>query len=227
MLVRGLSVLVFVTVAGCASVPMPIIPNEPPVKSLILSETKNVVLSPFRIKTSQGTKTFVSSYFSQRQPMRGWQAGQEYPVATQIVTEELRSLGINIFESTEGLLAPGIRDKLDFLLSGTVQPIQLDIHDTYSGNYSEGHYRLNVKVVDARSGETVWEGESEAHGSLMNDPEVIHDLAMGSNVVASISQNEDRAARLIITNAFRGMVRTHSEELRRVFSLREATQMLK
>ena len=103
MLARGLSFLIFAAIAGCTSAPMPIIPNEPPVKNLILNETRNVVLSPFRIKTSQGTKTFVSSYFSQRQPMRGWQAGQEYPIATQTVTAELRSLGINIFESTEGL----------------------------------------------------------------------------------------------------------------------------
>jgi hypothetical protein len=224
MLARGLSFLVFAAIAGCASAPMPIIPNEPPVKNLILNETRNVVLSPFHIKTSQGTKTFVSSYFSQRQPMRGWQAGQEYPIATQTVTAELRSLGINVFESTEGLLASGIRDKLDFLLSGTAQPIRLDIHDTYSGNYSEGHYRLSLKVVNARNGETVWEGENEAHGSLMNDPEVIHDLAMGSNIVASISQNEDRVSRLIITNAFRGMMRAHSEELSQVFSLRAASK---
>ena len=224
MLARGLSFLIFAAISGCTSAPMPIIPNEPPVKNLILNETRNVVLSPFRIKTSQGTKTFVSSYFSQRQPMRGWQTGQEYPIATQTVTAELRSLGINVFESTEGLLASGIRDKLDFLLSGTVQPIRLDIHDTYSGNYSEGHYRLSLKVVNARSGETVWEGESEAHGSLMNDPEVIHDLAMGSNIVASISQNEDRVSRLIITNAFRGMMRAHSEDLSQVFSLRVASK---
>lgn len=186
-------IISFCGYAGCASTPMPNIPNEPPIKSLILDETRSVALSPFRIKTSQGGRTFVSSYFSQRQPMPGWQAGQEYLIATQTVTVELRSLGINVFELTEGLLAPGIRDKLDFLLSGTVQPIRLDIHDTYSGNYSEGHYRLSLKVVDARSGETVWGGESEAHGSLMNDPEVIHDLAMGSNIVASVSQNEDRS----------------------------------
>jgi hypothetical protein len=224
MLARGLSLLILAAIAGCVSTPMPNFPNEPPIRSPIVSETRNVALSTFRIKTSQGARTFVSSYFSQRQPMRGWQAGQEYPIATQTVTEELRSLGINDFESTEGLLAPGIRDKLDFLLSGTVQPIRLDIHDTYSGNYSEGHYRLNLKVVDARSGQTVWEGESEAHGSMMNDPEVRHDLAMGSNIVASISQNEDRVSRLIITNAFRSMLREHSEELGQVFSLRAASK---
>lgn len=224
MLARGLPLLVFAAIAGCTSIPMPNFPNEPPIKSLILNETRNVALSPFRIKTSQGERTFVSSYFSQRQPMRGWQAGQEYPIATQTVTEELRSLGINVFELTEGLLAPGIRDKLDFLLSGAVQPIQLDIHDTYSGNYSEGHYRLSLKVVDARSGETVWEGESEARGSLMNDPEVRHDLAMGSNIVASISQNEDRVSRLIITNAFRSMIRGQSGGLRQIFSLRTASK---
>lgn len=224
MLARVLSLLVLAAFAGCTSTPMPNIPNEPPIKNHIFSETRNVALSSYRIKTSQGARTFVSSYFSQRQPMQGWQAGQEYPIATQTVTEELRSLGISVFESTEGLLAAGIRDRLDFLLSGTVQPIRLDIHDTYSGNYSEGHYRLSMKVVDARNGQTVWEGESEAHGSLMNDPEVRHDLAMGSNIVASISQNEDRVSRLIITNAFRRMMREHSEELGNVFSLRAASK---
>jgi hypothetical protein len=151
--------------------------------------------------------------------MPGWRAGQEYPIATQTVTDELRSLGINVFESIEGLLAPGIREKLDFLLSGAVQPIRLDIHDTYSGNYSEGHYRLSLQILDARSGETVWEGESDGQGSLTNDPEVIHDLAMGSNIIASISQNEDRIARLIITNAFRSMMRAHTDEMRRVFTM--------
>ena len=121
-------------------------------------------------------------------------------------------------------LWPGIRENLDFILSGTVQPIRLDIHDTYSGNYTEGHYRLSLKVVDARSGETVLEGESEGEGSLMNNPEVIHDLAMGSNIVASLSQNEDRVSRLIITNAFRRMIRRQSGELRQVFPLRAASK---
>jgi hypothetical protein len=222
MFARGVSLLVFAAITGCASTSMPNIPNEPPINNLALNEPRNVALSPFRIKTSQGTRTFVSSYFSQRQPMRGWQAGQEYPIATQTVTDELRSMGINVFESMEGLLAPGIRDKLDFLLSGAVQPIRLDIHDTYSGNYTEGQYRLSLKILDARSGETVWKGESDGRGSPMNDPEVIHDVAMGSNVVASLSQNEDRVARLIISNAIRSMIRAHSEELRRVFTLRAA-----
>ena len=76
MLARGLPLLVFAAIAGCTSAPMPVIPNEPPVKNLILNETRNVILSPFRIKTSQGTKTFVSSYFSQRQPMRGGKQGK-------------------------------------------------------------------------------------------------------------------------------------------------------
>lgn len=186
--------------------------------NLSLNEPRNVALSPFRIKTSQGTRTYVSSYFSQRQPMPGWQAGQEYPIATQTITDELQSMGINVFESIEGLLAPGIREKLDFLLSGAVQPIWLDIHDTYSGNYSQGHYRLSLTILDARTGETVWKGESDGQGSLMNDPEVVHDLAMGSNIVASLSQNEDRLSRLIITNAFRSMMRAHSDEMRVVFT---------
>ncbi len=224
MLGRGLAFLILAAIVGCASTSMPNIPNEPPIETLRLQGPVSVVLSPLRIKTGQGTRTFVSSYFSQRQPMPGWQVGQEYPIATQTVTEELRTLGIDVFESTEGLLAPGIRDKLDFLLSGTVQPLRLDIHDTYSGNYSEGHYRLSLKVVDARSGEKVWEAESEAHGSLMNDPEVIHDLAMGSNIVASISQNEDRVSRIIITNAFRTMMRANSEKLRQAFMQRAVPQ---
>jgi len=58
----------------------------------------------------------------------------------------------------------------------------------------------------------------------MNDPEVIHDLAMGSNIVVSISQNEDRVSRLIITNAFRSMIRGQSGELRQVFPLRAASK---
>jgi hypothetical protein len=58
----------------------------------------------------------------------------------------------------------------------------------------------------------------------MNDPEVIHDLAMGSNIVASISQNEDRVSRLIITNAFRGMIRGQSGELRKVFPLKATSR---
>jgi hypothetical protein len=120
----------------------------------------------------------------------------------------------------EGLLAPGIREKLDFLLSGAVQPIRLDIHDTYSGNYSEGLYRLSLKIIDARSGKIVWEGESDGQGSVMNDPEVIHDLAMGSNIVASLSQNEDRVSRVIITNAFRSMTRGHMDEMIRIFTIR-------
>lgn len=222
MLVKGVSLLVFVAIAGCTTMPMPNIPNEPPIKNLALNEPIIVVLSPFRIKASQGVRTYVSSSFSRRQSMQGWQAGQEYPIATQTVTEELRSLGITVVESTEDLLSPGIREKLDFLLSGTVQPIRLDVRDTYSGNYTEGDYRLSLKVVDARSGETVWEGESDGQGSLMNDPEVINDLAMSSNVVASLSQNEARVSRLIITNAFRSMMRARSEELRQVFTLRAA-----
>jgi hypothetical protein len=200
--------------------PMPHIPNEPPMNNLALKEPTFVALSPFRIKTSEGVRTYISSSFSRRQSMRGWQAGQEYPIATQTVTEELQSLGITVVEPTEDLLSPGIREKLDFLLSGTVQPVRLDIRDTASGNYTEGHYRLNFKVVGARSGETVWEGESVGQGSLMNDPAVINDLAMSSNIVASLSQNEDRVARLIITNAFRSMMRAHSEELKQVFRLR-------
>ena len=127
-------VLLLAAITGCASTSMPNIPNEPSVNKLALNEPRNVALSPFRIKTSQGARTYVSSYFSQRQPMRGWQAGEEYPIATQTVTDELQSMGITVFESMEGLLAPGIRDKLDFLLSGAVQPIRLDIHDTYSGS---------------------------------------------------------------------------------------------
>jgi hypothetical protein len=218
MRARGALLLSFVAIAGCASTTMPHVPNEPPINNLALNEPKNVALSPFRIKTSQGARTYVSSYFSQRQPMPGWQAGQDYPIATQTVTHELRSMGINVFESMEGLLASSIRDKLDFLLSGAVQPIRLDIHDTYSGNFSEGHYRLILKILDARNGETVWEGESDGQGSVMNDPEVIHDLATGSNIVASLSQNEDRVSRVIMTNAFRSMMRGHMDEMRRIFS---------
>lgn len=219
MIARVCWALIFVaSITGCASTVRPHIPNEPPVEGLRLSEPRNVVLSPFRIKTSQGTRTFVSSYFSQRQPMHGWQAGQEYPVATQTITDELRSLGFHVFDSTEGVLSPRIREKLDFLLSGTVQPIVLDIHDTYSGNYSEGNYRLSLRVVDAMSGETVWEGNSEGRASLENDPEVIHDLATGSNIIASLSQNEDRVSRVILKNAFRSMIRAHTDELRRIFA---------
>src|SRR5512146_2673376 len=101
-----------------------------------------------------------STYFSRSQSMQRGQTGQECPIATQTVTEELRSLGITVVESTEDLLSPRIREKLDFLLSGTVQPLRLNIRDTYSGNYTEGQYRLSLKVVDAQSGETVWERES-------------------------------------------------------------------
>ena len=215
MLVRGVSLLVFAAIAGCTTMPMPNIPNEPPINSLALTEPIVVVLSPFRITTNQGVRTYVSASFSRRLSMQGWHAGQEYPIATQTVTEELRSLGIHIVESTEELLLPGMREKLDFLLSGTVQPLRLDIRDTYSGNYTEGRYRLSLKVVDARSGETVWEGESEAQGFLMNDPAV-----MSIGMRASIARNEDRLAHLLITNAFRSMIRGHTDELRRIFATR-------
>lgn len=224
MLARGLTFLILAAIAGCASTSMPNIPNEPPIENFVLNEPKNVALSPFRIKTSQGARTFVSSYFSQRQPMRGWQAGQEYPIATQTISDELRSLGFHVFDSTEGLLAPRIREKLEFLLSGTVQPIMLDIRDTYSGNYSEGHYRISLRVVDALTGETAWEGESDGRASLENDPEVRHDLAMGSNIVASLSQNEDRVSRLIIKNALRSMMSAHADEMRRIFTKQTRSQ---
>ena len=147
--------------------------------------------------------------------MEGWHAGREYPIATQTVREELRSLGLQVFDSTEGVLAPGIRDTLDFLLSGTVQPIRYEIHDIPAGNYSEAQYRLSLKVVEARSGETVWEGESEAQGLRMNDPPV-----MSIWMQASIARNEDRVAHLLITNAFRSMIRPHTDELRRIFATR-------
>jgi hypothetical protein len=220
MLVRGASLLVFAAIAACTIMPMPQLPNEPPMKNLALNEPIIIALFPFRIKTSEGVRTYISSSFSRRRSMRGWQAGQEYPIATQTVTEELRSLGITVVESTEDLLSPGIREKLDFLLSGTVQPVRLDIRDTDSGNYTEGHYRLSLKVVGARSGETIWEGESVGQGSLMNDPEVKNERAMSSNIVASLSQNEDRVSRLIITNAFRSLIRAHSDEMRRIFTTR-------
>jgi hypothetical protein len=220
MLVRGASLFVFAAIAACTTLPMPNLPNEPPLENLALTEPIIVVLSPFRIKTSQGVRTYVSSPFSRRQSMRGWQAEQEYPIATQAVREELRSLGITVLESPDDLLLPGIIEKLNFLLSGTVQPTRLDIRDTYSGNYTEGQYRLSLKVVDARSGETVWEGESLGQGSLMNDPAVKDDLAMSSNIVASLSQNEDRVVRLVITNAFRKMMRAHTDEMRRIFTTR-------
>ena len=203
---------------------MPSLPNEPPLENFALTEPTIVVLSPFRIKTSEGVRTYVSSPFSRRHSMRGWQAGQDYPLATQTVTEELRSLGITVLESPDDLLSSGIIEKLNLLLSGTVQPIRLDIRDTYSGNYTEGQYRLSLKVVDAQSGETVWEGESNRQGSLMNDPAVKDDLAMSSNIVASLSQNEDRVARLVITNAVRKMMLTHIDELRRIFTTRTGQQ---
>jgi len=219
MLARGLALLVFAAVAGCSSTLIPNNPIEPPITSLSLNEPRNIALSPFRIQTNQGTRAFVSTVMRGQRPMEGWHAGREYPIATQTVTEELRSLGMRVFDSTEGLLAPGIRDTLDFLLSGTVQPIRFEIHDIPAGNYSEAQYRLNLKVVDARSGETVWEGESEAQGLLMNDPAI---LSIWMH--ASISRNEDRLAHLLITNAFRSMIRGHSEELNRVFSLRAASR---
>jgi hypothetical protein len=219
MLARGLALLVFAAVAGCSSTLIPNNPIEPPLTSLIVNEPRNIALSPFRIQTNQGTRAFVSTVFRSQRPMEGWHAGREYPIATQTVTEELRSLGMRVFDSTEGLLAPGIRDTLDFLLSGTVQPLRFEIHDIPAGNYSEAQYRLNLKVVDARSGETVWEGESEAQGLLMNDPAI-----MSIWMHASISRIEDRLAHLLITNAFRSMIRGHSEELNRVFSLRAASR---
>jgi hypothetical protein len=224
MLVRGASLFVFAAIAACTTLPMPTLPNEPPLENFALTEPTIVVLSPFRIKTSEGVRTYVSSPLSRRHSMRGWQAGQDYPLATRTVTEELRSLGITVLESPDDLLSSGIIEKLNLLLSGTVQPIRLDIRDTYSGNYTEGQYRLSLKVVDAQSGETVWEGESNGQGSLMNDPAVKDDLAMNSNIVASLSQNEDRVARLVITNAFRKMMRTHIDELRRIFTTRTGQQ---
>jgi len=224
MIGQVLSLLVFAAMAGCTTMPMPDFPNEPPLKKLALNEPIIVALSPLRIKTSEGVRTYVSSSLNRRHSVRGWQAGQEYPIATQTVTEELRNLGITVLESMEDLLSPGIREKLDFLLSGTVQPVRLDIHDTDSGNYTEGHYRLSLKVIGARSGETIWEGEGVGQGSLKNDPEVINDLAMNSNIVASLSQNEDRVARLIITNAFRSMMRAHTDEMRRIFAPRTGQQ---
>lgn len=147
--------------------------------------------------------------------MEGWHAGREYPIATQTVTEELRSLGLRVFDSTEGLLAPEIRETRDSLLSGTVQPTRFEIHDIPAGSYTEAQYHLNLTVVDARSGETVWEGESEAQGFLMNDPAV-----MSIGMRASIARNEDRLAHLLITNAFRSMLRGHTDELRRIFATR-------
>ena len=219
MQARGLALLVFAAVAGCSSTFMPNNPIEPPITSLSLKEPRNIALSPFRIQTNQGTRAFLSTIFRAQRPMEGWHAGREYPIATQTVTEELRSLGMRVFDSTEGLLAHGIRETLDFLLSGTVQPIRFEIHDIPAGNYSEAQYRLNLKVVDARSGETVWEGESEAQGLLMNDPAI-----MSIWMRASIARNEDRMAHLLITNAFRSMIRGHSEELNQVFSLRAASR---
>ena len=220
MLTRGVLLLVFAAMAGCTTMPMPHIPNEPPINNLALHGPIVVALSPFRIKTNEGVRTYISSAFSRRHSVRGWQAGQEYPIATQTVTEELQNLGITVVVSTEDLLPPEMIKKLDFLLSGTVQPIRLDIRDNYSGNYTEGKYRLSLKVVDARSGKTVWEEESVGQGSLMNDPEVKNDLAMSSNIIASLSQNEDRVSRLIITNASRSMMREHTDEMRRIFTTR-------
>src|SRR5512147_28190 len=52
MLARGLSLLVFAAIAGCTTMPMPNIPNEPPLKNLALNGPIIVALSPFRIKTS-------------------------------------------------------------------------------------------------------------------------------------------------------------------------------
>lgn len=220
MLTRGVLLLVFTAMAGCTTMPMPHIPNEPPINNLALNGPVVVALSPFRIKTNEGVRTYISSAFSRRHSVRGWQAGQEYPIATQTVTEELQNLGITVVVSTEDLLPPEMIKKLDFFLSGTVQPIRLDIRDNYSGNYTEGKYRLSLKVVDARSGKTVWEDESVGQGSLMNDPEVKNDLAMSSNIIASLSQNEDRVSRLIITNASRSMIREHTDEMRRIFTTR-------
>jgi len=215
MLARGPALLVFAAVAGCSSTFMPNNPIEPPITSLSLNEPRTIALSPFRIQTNQGTRAFVSTQFRAQRPMEGWHAGREYPIATQTVREELRSLGLQVFDSTEGLLAPGIRDTLDFLLSGTVQPTRFAIHDIPAGSYIEGQYRLSLKVVEARSGETVWEGESEAQGFLMNDPPV-----MSIGMRASIARNEDRLAHLLITNAFRSMIRAHTDELRRIFATR-------
>jgi hypothetical protein len=229
MLVRGVSLLVFAAIAGCTTMPMPHIPNEPPINNLALNGPIVAALSPFRIMTNQGMRTYISSSFSRRHSVQGWQAGQEYPIATQTITEELQNLGITVVVVlTEDLLLPGMIEKLDFLLSGTVQPLRLAIRDNYSGNYTEGKYRLSLKVVDARSGETVWEEESVGQGSLMNDPEVKNDLAMSSNIIASLSQNEDRISRLIITNAFRSMMRAHAEEVRRIFTTRieQSRQMI-
>jgi hypothetical protein len=220
MLTRGVLLLVFAAIAGCTTMPMPHIPNEPPINNLALNGPIVVALSPFRIKTSEGMRTYISSSFSRRHSMRGWQAGQEYPIATQTVTEELQNLGITVVVLTEELFSPGMIKKLDFILSGTVQPIRLAIRDNYSGNYTEGKYRLSLKVIDARSGETVWEEQSVGQGSLMNDPEVKNDLAMSSNIIASLSQNEDRVSRLIITNASRNMMRAHTDEMRRIFTTR-------
>jgi hypothetical protein len=220
MLTRGVLLLIFAAMAGCTTMPMPHIPNEPPINNLALNGPIVVALSPFRIKTSEGMRTYISSSFSRRHSMRGWQAGQEYPIATQTVTEELQNLGITVVVLTEELFSPGMIKKLDFILSGTVQPIRLAIRDNYSGNYTEGKYRLSLKVIDARSGETVWEEQSVGQGSLMNDPEVKNDLAMSSNIIASLSQNEDRVSRLIITNASRNMMRAHTDEMRRIFTTR-------
>jgi len=215
MLARSLALLVFTAVAGCSSTLIPNNPIEPPITSLSLKEPRNIALSPFRIQTNQGTRAFVSTIYRGQRPMEGWHAGREYPIATQTVTEELRSLGLRVFDSTEGLLAPEIRETLDFLLSGTVQPIRYEIHDIPAGNYSEAQYRLNLTVVDARSGKTVWEGESEAQGLRMNDPPI-----MSIWMQASIARNEDRLAHLLLTNAFRSMIRPHTDELRRIFAAR-------
>src|SRR5438552_15054083 len=112
MLARDLALLVFAAIAGCSSTLTPNNPIEPPITSLSLNEPRTIALSPFRIQTNQGTRAFVSTQFRAQRPMEVWHAGREYPIATQTVREELRSLELQVFDSTELLLAHRIRSKL-------------------------------------------------------------------------------------------------------------------
>jgi len=57
MLVRGASLFVFAAIAACTTLPMPTLPNEPPLENFALTEPTIVVLSPFGIKTSEGVRT--------------------------------------------------------------------------------------------------------------------------------------------------------------------------
>jgi hypothetical protein len=188
---------------------MPSVQNESPLKRVAPTQAIHIAVSPFHIKDA-GSSVLIYGLLHGEQSLGTQIPGSEAPITTQTVTEELRAMGFNIMKVGAGLITPKMMDKLDYIFNGTISPVHIATYGHFAGQHTEVLCVLNLEVLDAQTGDTLWESSADGQAAVENDPPVYLNRV---NTRSAIQENFVRATKIAIQNAFRKTMRDHAPEL--------------